>query len=134
MYTSRQVVRVAATGIGLVGGALLFPLIVMAYFVMTNEEIPEGYIALLTPLLLVPLVVLAAVWPRMGGRLIVFASLLSAGAFLWSLVDGPQGSMGQVAGMLGLYGAIGVLGAAFWWVERKSAERAGETRAEGPGL
>lgn len=111
----RRIVRTAATVVGLTAGIVLAPLSLAAIFTLRNEDLPEGMIALATPLLLLPLVIAAAVWPRVGGRLLMTAAALAAGAYLWSLVGASGTSIEEVTAMLGLYAAVCALGIAFWW-------------------
>lgn len=87
-------------------------------FTLRNEELPEGIVALMTPLLLLPLVIVAAIRPRRGGQLLIGAAAISAAASLWSLVGASGTSVQDAAPLIGLDGAIGALGLAFWWSAR----------------
>lgn len=113
--TVRRIVRVAATVVGLAAGTVLVPLSLAGMFTLRNDELPEGMVALATPLLLVPLVIGAAAWPRPGGQVLMPAAAVSAGAYLWSLVGALDTSIDQAAPLLGMYAAICALGLAFWW-------------------
>lgn len=113
--TVRRIVRAAAIVVGLAAGVVLAPLSLAAMFTLRNDDLPEGMVALATPLLLIPLVIAAAARPRRGGQLLITAAAVSAGAYLWSLMAASGSSMEGVTAMLGLYAGICGLGIAFWW-------------------
>ncbi|MGQ0814067.1 MAG: hypothetical protein ACT4O1_06330 [Gemmatimonadota bacterium] len=115
MTNKRRIVRMCAAVVGTGAGIVLFPFCLAAAFTLRNEDLPEGLVALMTPVLMVPLVIVALVWPRPGGMAITFSAAVSAAAFLWSLVGSPAAAPAQVTAMLGLYAALGGIGAAFWW-------------------
>lgn len=125
--------RVAAIAIGLAAGVVLAPLSLAAVFTLRNEDLAEGMIALAAPVLLVPLVFVAAVRPRGGGQLLVAAASVSAGAYLWWLVAGAGTSPEEVAAMLGLYVSICALGGAFWWSALRRVAHAFLSPRWGPG-
>lgn len=78
----KQVVYWTCTVLSLVLGLALFRRVALAIFVLRNDELPWALFALLTPVLLIPLVLLSAFKPRLGGILLIVFSVLSAMSFM----------------------------------------------------
>jgi hypothetical protein len=94
-------------------GVLLFPRAMRAFFVLRQDELPWGVVALAPVLLLLPLVGVAALLPRAGGLAIVGISVSSALALA---------TLGNLSGSwLGLVfdAALFLVGLGFMWVGGK---------------
>ena len=106
----------ACTVLGLALGLALFRRVAVAIFVLRNDELPWALLALLTPLLLIPLVLFSVFIPRFGGILLISFAVFSAMAFMvmFNSLSPLMISIG-----LGFYLFIILIGIGFRWSHKQ---------------
>lgn len=106
--TARRVSALGFSLLGIAAGVVSFRSFGRAFFVLRNDELPWGAVALAAPLLLTPLAAVSAFAPRWGGRGLCVVSVVSAASFVaWGI--GPAllfRSLGWCAGIFLLGAAL----------------------------